>query len=60
MEYTTTNENTLTVGFKFKNKITGADTMFNYEVPFEVFIEVVKDYFDKHFDVVLDGKDKDI
>lgn len=60
MEYITTNENTLIVGFKFKNKITGADTMFNYEVPFEVFIEAVKDYFDKHFDVVLDGKDKDI
>ena len=60
MEYTTTNENTLIVSFKFKNKITGADTMFNYEVPFEVFIEAVKDYFDKHFDVVLDGKDKDV
>lgn len=60
MEYITTNENTLIVSFKFKNKITGADTIFNYEVPFEVFIEAVKDYFDKHFDVVLDGKDKDI
>lgn len=60
MEYITTNENTLTVSFKFKNKITGADTMFNYEVPFEVFIEAVKDYFDKHFDVVLDGKDKNV
>lgn len=60
MEYIITNENTLTVSFKFKNKITGADTMFNYEVSFEVFIEAVKDYFDKHFDVVLDGKDKDV
>ena len=60
MEYTTTNENILIVGFKFKNKITGADTMFNYEVPFEIFIEAVKDYFDKHFDVVLKGKYKDI
>ena len=60
MEYTTTNENTLTVSFKFKNKITGADTMFDYEVPFEVFIGAIKDYFDRHFDVVLKGKDKDI
>ncbi len=60
MEYTTTNENTLTVSFKFKNKITGADTMFDYEVPFEVFVGAIKDYFDKHFDVVLKGKYKDI
>ena len=60
MEYTTTNENTLTVGFRFKNKITGADTMFDYEVPFEAFIESVKNYFDKYFDVVLEGKDKDV
>ena len=60
MEYTTTNENTLTVSFKFKNKITGADTMFDYEVPFEVFVGAIKNYFDKHFDVILKGKDKDI
>lgn len=60
MEYTTTDENTLIVSFKFKNKITGADTMFDYEVPYEMFIEAVKDYFDKHFDVTVDGRDKDI
>lgn len=60
MEHTTTDENTLTVSFKFKNKITGADTMFDYEVPYEMFIGAVKDYFDKHFDVTVDGRDKDI
>lgn len=60
MEYTTTDENTLTVSFKFKNKITGANTMFDYEVPYEMFIEAVKDYFDKHFDVTVDGRDKDV
>ena len=60
MEYSTTNENTLMVRYKWKNIITGKETIFDYEVPYEMFMNEVRDYFDRKYDVKIDGKDNDI
>ena len=60
MEYTTTNQNTLMVEYKWKNTVTGEDTLFSYEVPYEVFMDEVRNYFDLKYDVKVDGKNNDI
>lgn len=60
MEYTTTNQNTLMVEYKWKNTVTGKDTLFSYEVPYEVFMDEVRNYFDRKYDVKVDGKNNDI
>lgn len=60
MEYSTTNENTLSVSYKWKNTVTGKETIFDYEVPYEVFMDEVRNYFDRKYDVKVDGKDNDI
>ena len=60
MEYSTTNENTLMVRYKWKNPVTGKETIFDYEVPYEMFMDEVRNYFDRKYDVKVDGKDNDI
>lgn len=60
MEYSTTNENTLSVRYKWKNTVTGKETIFDYEVPYEMFMDEVRNYFDRKYDVKVDGKDNDI
>ena len=60
MEYSTTNENTLSVRYKWKNTVTGKETIFDYEVPYEMFMDEVRNYFDHKYDVKIDGKDNDI
>ena len=60
MEYSTTNKNPLLVTYKWKNTITGEETYFDYEVPYEMFMEELRDYFDRKYDVKIDGKDNDI
>lgn len=60
MNYTPSGINAITVEFEFKNKITEEDVRFEYEVPFETFIEAVKEYFDFHYEVTLDARDNKI
>lgn len=60
MYYTPSGINAITVEFEFKNKLTQKDVLFDYEVPHEIFIGAVKEYFKNHFDVVLDGDYVDI
>lgn len=60
MNYTPSGINAITVEFEFKNKITQEDVRFEYEVPFEIFIEAVKEYFDFHYGVTLDARDNKI
>lgn len=60
MNYTPSDVNAITAEFEFKNKITEEDVRFEYEVPFETFIEAVKEYFDVHYEVTLDGRDNKI
>ena len=60
MNYTPSGINAITVEFEFKNKITKEDVRFDYEVPFETFIEAIKEYFDFHYEVTLDARDNKI
>ena len=60
MNYTPSGINAITTEFSFENKITGEDVSFEYEVSFETFMEAVREYFDTHYNVTLDGRDRDI
>lgn len=60
MNYTPSGINAITTEFSFENKVTGEDVSFEYEVSFETFIEAVREHFDTHYNVTLDGKDRDI
>lgn len=60
MEYSTTNQLKPMVSYVFKNKFTGNETDFDYEVPDDIFMEEVRNYFDDKYSVKLDGKDNDI
>lgn len=61
LDYSRTEENTnLNVEYQWKNKITGNDTLFSYEIPYDVFMEEVRNYFDRKYDIKIDGKDNDI
>ena len=60
MEYTTTNGVSLSVRYKWKNTVTDKETIFDYEVPYEMFMDEVRNYFDRKYDVKIDGKDNDI
>ena len=60
MKYIPSGINAITTEFSFENKTTGEDVSFEYEVPFEIFVGVVKEYFDSHYDVILDGRDNKI
>lgn len=60
MKYSTTNKNPLLVTYKWKNTVTDKETIFDYEVPYEMFMEELRDYFDRNYNVKIDGKDNDI
>ena len=60
MKYTPSGINAITVEFEFKNKLTQEDVSFDYEVSLEIFVEAVKEYFDSHYDVTLNGRDNKI
>lgn len=60
MKYTPSGINAITVEFEFKNKLTQEDVSFEYEVSLEIFVEAIKEYFDSHYDVTLDGRDNKI